>query len=726
VSEPPPTTLAATPYALRTETHDGIATITFDLPGEPVNKINRTVRDELVAVLDRIERDESIVAAVLLSGKRDVWIAGADIGEFLELRGAADAERLSADGQAMIARLERLRVPIVAAIHGACLGGGLEAALACAYRIATDHPRTLLALPEVQLGLIPGAGGTQRLPRVVGLRNALDMILTGKNVRARRALQMGLVDEIVHPAILKRIALERARGLASQKRGAAAGRRRGFGVMRFVIDRTAPGRSFAFRKAREGALAKTQGNYPAPLAAIEAMKAGFEMPREQAFATEARLFGEAASTDVCRQLIYLFFAGNALKKDPGVAVEPVPETLPVERMAVLGSGFMGAGIAGLAAQQGIIVRMKDAEHERVAAGFAAIRRLADERLERKHITRQELSDEMSRVTGTVSYSGFAGADLVVEAVFEDVQIKHQVLRETERVLRDNAIFATNTSTIPIATIAHASARPDRVVGMHFFSPVHRMPLLEVITTRRTDPQVVVSAVAFGRKLGKTVIVVNDGPGFYVNRILAPYLNEAGILLDQGARMEVVDEAMVKFGFPVGPIALMDEVGLDIAGKAGAIMATAFGARMTPARSLSSAVAAGRHGRKNRKGFYRYDYRGKKGGPDESAYELTPAGRQRVQFTAEEIQARLVLAMLNEAARCLADGIIRSARDGDIGAVYGIGFPPFRGGPFRYMDLLGGSDVVRRLEELNHRFPGRFDPAAILLEMSRRHTRFHEQ
>ncbi len=709
------------PYALNTEVHDGVATIVFDLPGEPVNKINRAVKDEFIALFDRLEHDRSIVGAVLISGKPDIFIAGADIEEFVQLRTAAEATQLSRDGQELLDRLERLRIPVVAAIHGACLGGGLETVLACRYRIASDHPKTVLALPEVQLGLIPGAGGTQRLPRLVGVRAALDMILTGKNIRAKKALQMGLVNELVHPAILREVALRRARELADPKSRRERGRASSSLIDR-VIDRTAFGRSFAFKKARESVLETTKGNYPAPLAALESVAAGFTMPRDDAMKNEARLFGAMAATDVSRHLIYLFFAGNALKKDPGVE-EPAPDPLPVRKMAVLGAGFMGAGIAGVAAQNGLVVRMKDAQHDRVAKGFATIRPLAEERYRRRHITRQQMEDELSLISGGIDYSGFASVDLVVEAVFEDLQVKHQVLREAERELPERAVFATNTSTIPIASIAQASSRPDRVLGMHFFSPVHKMPLLEIIVTPRTDRQAIVTAVSLGRRLGKTVIVVNDGPGFYVNRILSPYLNEAGILLDTGAKIEAIDAAMVSFGFPVGPITLLDEVGLDVAGKAGAILANAFGMRLTPARSLASVVAAGRYGRKNRSGFYLYDEKGKKGGVDESVYDLTATGRQRVDFTVEEIRSRLVLAMLNEAVRCAEEGILRSVRDGDVGAVYGFGFPPFRGGPFRYMESLGIAELARQLEDLNHRFPGRFEPADMLTHMARHNLSF---
>jgi 3-hydroxyacyl-CoA dehydrogenase/enoyl-CoA hydratase/3-hydroxybutyryl-CoA epimerase len=731
--------------ALAVEVTDGVAVITFDLPNESVNKLSRAVKDEFVALVARLERDTSVQAAVLISGKPDVWIAGADIEEFLQLKTAADAERLSRDGQMLLDSLERLRVPIIAAIHGACLGGGLEAALACRYRIATDHPKTILGLPEVQLGLIPGAGGTQRLPRRIGLTEALDLILTGKHVRAQKALKIGLVDELVHPSILRSVAIARAREVAEGRRKSERG---GGGLKGFVIDGNPAGRAIVLKKAREQTLAKSRGNYPALLAAIDAVAAGYDRGTAHGFREESRLFGEMAMTDVSRQLIFLFFATNELKKDPGVEPAHYPnlpvsafEPLPVEKLAIIGAGFMGAGIASIAVQHGTLVRLKDADHARVAKGYAAVRDVLKERLTRKQITRVQYSDYMALLGGTVDYSGFGNVDLVIEAVFEDLAIKHQVLRETEAVIRPTAIFATNTSTIPIAQIAQASSRPERVLGMHFFSPVHKMPLLEVITTAETHPQVTATAVSYGKKLGKTVIVVNDGPGFYVNRILSPYLNEAAILLDQGVAVDLIDKAIVDFGFPVGPITLVDEVGLDVATKAGKIMAEAFPDRMQAAKSIQAVVAAGRYGRKSKKGFYTYDKEGKKGDVDPSVYSLflapgsIPVAPSIVSHDASEasgsaemsaiqIQQRTVLAMLNEAARCLSDGIIRSPRDGDVGAVFGIGFPPFRGGPFRYMDTLGIQIVVQRLEDLNARFPGRFEPAEMLLEMARRRQSFY--
>ncbi|MEW5916136.1 MAG: fatty acid oxidation complex subunit alpha FadJ [Gemmatimonadota bacterium] len=708
--------------ALNVDRQDSIAIITFDLPGEPINKITRQVRDEFRALFDEFEKDSSIKAAVWRSGKTDNFVAGADIEEFLEWRTPSDAQRASEEGHALLQRLEQLRVPVVAAIHGSCLGGGLEAVLACAYRIASDDPKTVLGLPEVQLGLIPGAGGTQRLPRTVGLRNALDIILTSRNVRARKAGQMGLVHEVVHPAILLDIAIKRATELAggSLTRGRTARRRTAADL---ALDDNPIGRAVVFRQARERTLEKTKGHYPAPLAAITAVEAGFSLGRDRGYQEEARLFGELATGAVARELIFLFFATTALKKDPGVP-PPAPDPLPVEKVAVLGAGFMGSGIAALAAQQGTLVRLKDADHARVGKGLGSIRQLLGERLTRKQITRQQVEDYMSLVGGTIDYSGFGDVDLLIEAVFEDLAVKHTVLRESEAALPRHAIFATNTSTIPIAKIAEASQRPGRVVGMHFFSPVNRMPLLEVIVTPQSDAQVVRTVVHYGRTLGKTVIVVNDSPGFYVNRILSPYIVEAGRLLDSGAPIDTIDAALVRFGFPVGPITLLDEVGLDIAGKSGAVFYEAFGERVSPAHSLRKVVEAGRLGRKGKSGFYLYDAEGQKGGVDESVYRLYSSGVVRPDVSMAEIESRCVLAMVNEAVHCLEEGIISSPRDGDVGAVFGIGFPPFRGGPFRYIDALGADRVVKELEELHGRFTPRFAPAELLVAMARRGDRFY--
>ena len=703
---------APTEQTLRSEIVEDVLVVTMNRPGTPLNTLSPSLIGEFEGMLLRVNEDTLIKAVVLISGKPDSFIAGADIEQFLEITSAAEAERTSRMGQDLLDRLEKLRAPVVAAIHGACLGGGLEVALACRYRICTDHPKTTLGQPEVQLGLIPGIGGTQRLPRRVGLQAALDMILTGRSVRPKRAVQMGLVEEMVHPAILFEIALDRARGLAAGT--LQAPRRRSRGATSLLLEQNPVGRGVVFKKARDSVMEKTHGHYPAPLAALSAIQAGYARGFDEGLREEARLFGEMAMTDVSRQLVFIFFASNALKKDPGVD-PPAPVPRDVHKLGVLGAGFMGAGIASIAVQQDTLVRFKDTDTARVGKGLASIHGVLQERLTRRQITKHQFQDYMSLVGGTIDYSGFESVDLVIEAVFEDLALKHRVLEEVEPIIDSGAVYASNTSTIPITRIAEAARHPERVLGMHFFSPVHRMPLLEVIVTPVTSPEATVSAVAYGKKLGKTVIVVNDGPGFYTTRTLSAYMNEAGRLLDEGASIESVDNALVEFGFPVGPITLLDEVGIDVGGKVGLVLVEAFGERMAPSEAMTRVVGAGRTGRKGRNGFYRYDDAGQKGRVDESVYELI--GGERRPMSSDEIVQRCVLAMVNEAVLCLEEGVLRSPRDGDIGAVFGIGFPPFRGGPFRYVDSETAEKIVEQLEDLNARFSSRFAPAALLLDMA---------
>lgn len=717
---------------LRIEDRAGILVVTLDQAGDAVNKVDRRLGVEIERIIEMTDRDKTIRGTVITSGKPDIFIAGADIEQFFEFRNEQDAENASRFGQRLLNLLEKSRVPVVAAIHGACLGGGLELALACRYRVATDHPKTVLAQPEVQLGLIPGMGGTQRLPRLIGARNALDMILTGKNVRAKKAMAIGLVDEVVHPSILLDVAMKRADELSDGSLRPKRSITRGLAAT--ALDANPIGRRIVYKRARDTVVEKTHGHYPAPLAAIDVVRIGLERGIDDGLEEEARIFGEMAMTPVSRELVFLFFATTSLKKDFGVG-ENVGENSrhPVDKIAVVGAGFMGAGITSVAVQHGTLVRLKDTDVSRVGKGLAAVRDVLKERLERRQITRQQLDDMMVLAGGTVEYAGFGNVDLVIEAVFEDLEVKHRVLKEVEPLVPRDAVIASNTSTIPIAEIAAALKQRDRVLGMHFFSPAHKMPLLEVIVTEDTAKEAIVTAVAYGRKLGKTVIVVNDGPGFYTTRILSAYLNEAGRILDAGVALDIVDRALVEFGFPVGPFTLMDEVGLDVAGKVGLKMAEAFGARMMPGEGVRRVVESGRTGRKGHSGFYLYDEAGKKRGVDPSVYELIHAGDRRavpqsmgpvIGIEHDEIVSRCVLAMVNEAVRCLEEGILRSPRDGDIGAVFGIGFPPFRGGPFRYVDAIGADEILSQLDTLDGRFAERFKPAQLLVEMAQSHKRFY--
>jgi 3-hydroxyacyl-CoA dehydrogenase/enoyl-CoA hydratase/3-hydroxybutyryl-CoA epimerase len=488
-----------------------------------------------------------------------------------------------------------------------------------------------------------------------------------------------------------------------------------------LLDENPVGRALVLRQARERVLARTRGHYPAPLAALDVVTLGYAQGTEKGYREEARLFGELAVSEVSRQLVFLFFATTALKKDPGVT-EPAPAPTPVRKLGILGAGFMGAGIASIAAPQGTLVRLKDADHIRVGKGLASIRETIRERLTKKQITRHQFEDYMSLVGGTVDYSGFGNADLVIEAVFEDLEVKRQVLAELEAELRPEAIIATNTSTIPIHQISARARHPGRVLGMHFFSPVERMPLLEVIPTEATTPDTIVTAVRFGRRMGKTVIVVADRPGFWVNRILSPYMNEAGYLLQEGVGIELIDRTMTGFGFPVGPVALLDEVGLDVAQKAGGVMHEAFGDRMKPAAVLPRMLGATRLGRKNGRGFYVYKA-GHKAGVDKSVYQLLGV-RPSEEVHQDLVERRLVYSMLNEAALACADGVVRSPRDADIGAIFGIGFPAFRGGPLRMIDDVGAGRVVEVLYQLQEQFGERFRPAPSLLEMARSGGRYY--
>ncbi|HET7251537.1 MAG TPA: fatty acid oxidation complex subunit alpha FadJ [Gemmatimonadales bacterium] len=701
----------------RWELKDGVAVVTLDTPGAPVNVISRVVKEEMYELLAELERDANVKAVAFFSGKPDNFIAGADIEEFVQLKSTADAEQLSRDGQALLDRVAASTKPTVAAIHGACLGGGLEFALACRYRIATDHPKTQIGLPEIQLGILPGAGGCQRLPRLIGARAALDMILAGKSERAAKAFKLGIVDELVPPAILPDIALAAARRLAQDP----VPRRRRGGFLGTLLDGNPLGRLLVFRLAKRQVLAQTKGNYPAPLAALEAVRHGLSHGMKEGLQREAQLFGQLALTDVSRKLVQIFFATRELKKDPGAPGAPPPAE--VHRLAVIGSGFMGAGIAGTAVvQAGIDVRLKDADLGRVAKGLLAARDIVNDRLTRRRITKFEHARLVASLSGSDQYTGFGGAELVIEAVFEELSVKQQVLRECEAVLPATAVFASNTSTIPIARIAEGSKRPEQVIGMHFFSPVARMPLLEVIPTAATAPQTVSTAVGFGRRLGKTVIVVKDAPGFWVNRILGPYMNEAAHLLLSGVRAEEIDAAMVQFGFPVGPITLLDEVGIDVAQHAGDVLQAAFGERLTPPAALAALVKDGRLGRKAGKGFYTYP-NGKKGDVDASIYPLLGV-QPNGGIPAAEIVQRLTYAMLNEAARAVAEGVVRTPRDGDIGAIYGFGFPPFRGGPLRYLDDLGSDRVFAEMQRLAERLGPRFTPSEAIVDHARSLVRFY--
>jgi len=528
-----------------------------------------------------------------------------------------------------------------------------------------------------------------------------------------------LVDEVVSKESLLAAATQRARQLASGWRPKR--KISGNPILNLLLEKNPMGRSILFSQARKMILKRTKGNYPAPLKALESVQRGMATSFQRGLDIESKLFGELTVSPVARQLINLFFAITAAKKDTGVS-NPDISPREVRKLGALGAGFMGSGIAMVAADKGIPVRLKDKDAESVGRGLKACYDYFRERQKKRILDARQIEQRFNLISGTTGYTGFRTADLVIEAVFEDLAIKHQVLRDFEAVAREDCIFASNTSSLPITEIARAATRPENVIGMHFFSPVSKMPLLEVIVTEQTDDSVTATCVEFGKKLGKTVIVVRDGVGFYTSRILGPYMNEAAHLLAEGARIDDIDRAMVQWGFPVGPITLLDEVGIDVAAKVAKIVHAAYGDRLEAPDTMQRIVADGRFGRKSKKGFYTYD--GKKKRVDETVYDLLPHGRQRKHFPFEEIQQRLALAMINEAALCLQEGILRSPRDGDIGAIMGLGFPPFRGGPFRYVDSEGAKAIVERLESLAARLGGRLAPANILVDTAKAGRTFY--
>ncbi|WP_421134728.1 fatty acid oxidation complex subunit alpha FadJ [Alteromonas sp. A079] len=698
-----------------TKQDNGIAILTMDVPGETMNTLKAEFGDEISAMLDDIESDSSIKGVVLTSGKSNSFVAGADITMLAACRTAEDATTIAAGGQAIFDRIEKMKATFVAAIHGPALGGGFELALACHYRVCTDSASTQVGLPEVQLGLLPGSGGTQRLPRLIGIQQAMKMMLTGAPARAKQAKKYGIVDEVVPHSVLldvaEQFALKRKPERESPQKG----------MMNKVLETTGPGRSMLFKKAREATFAKTKGNYPSPGYIIDVIETGMSEGMEAGLRAEAQAFGKLVMTPESFQLRQIFFATTEMKKENGVeGVKPQK----MNKVGVLGGGLMGGGIAFVTSTKASVpVRIKDVRAEGIANAMKYSYDILNKKVKKRFIRNSEMQKQLALLTGTLDYSGYQDMDIVVEAVFEDLDLKQKMVADVEENCKESTIFASNTSSIPITQIAEKAARPENVIGLHYFSPVDKMPLAEVIAHDKTSEEVISSTVEFAKKQGKTPVVVKDGAGFYVNRILAPYMNEAANLILDGEPIEHIDKSLVKFGFPVGPVKLLDEVGIDVGTKIIPFLVEAFGERFTAPSAFDKVLADGRKGKKNQKGFYKYE--GKKPGKevDETIYSLlglTPSS----SLSEKEVAERCVLMMLNEAARCLDEGVIRNARDGDIGAIFGIGFPPFLGGPFRYMDTVGIKQIVERLNHFATVVGDKFTPADILVTMAENDQTFY--
>ncbi len=698
---------------------DGVAVALLDRAGEPMNTIGPVIFEDFSAVIDRVETDPAIKAVVIGSAKKGNFLAGADIRFFETLTDPDEAAAAIRELHALFVRIEALHAvhakPVIMAIDGACLGGGLELALTGSMRIATDGKKTQLGQPEVQLGILPAGGGTQRLPKIIGVAAALDMILTGRPARPHKALKIGLVDEVVPSEMLYEIAVKRAIESIDnlgESRGASV---KGFlapsHLQALAVEQNPVGRRVMFKKAEEAMLAKTKGLYPAPKRALEAVKIGVEQGNAAGYEAEATFFGELVTSSESKALRGIFFASQMMKYSTGISGHAEPKE--ISKVGVLGGGLMGAGITTVSVlKAGATARVREVDEASIGRALSHVSKEVSKQVERRRLTPFAGEQAMNKVTGTTGWSGFSNVDIVVEAVFESLALKQALLAEAEDVIGEDVVFASNTSSLPIADIAANARHPEAVLGMHYFSPVEKMPLLEIVVTDDTADWATVTAVEFGKRQGKTVIVVKDGPGFYTTRILVPYLNEAFFLLSEGASIEAVDEAMTKWGFPIGPLLLTDEVGIDVGAHISKIMLDAFGERMAGPDMAQGLLDDDRRGRKNGRGFYEYDDKGARGGVDENVYQALGLGPRR-EIPKAEIRERIALAMINEAARCLEEGIIQSALDGDMGAVMGLGFPPFRGGPFWWMDEVGAGEIVAKLEALAEKHGERFEPAEII-------------
>jgi 3-hydroxyacyl-CoA dehydrogenase/enoyl-CoA hydratase/3-hydroxybutyryl-CoA epimerase len=712
--------------------------ITFDDPERSMNVLTEDVMLRLRETLDEARtaaREARITAVVIRSGKSDSFIAGADIDVIAGVEDPIEAEATVRVGQSIYNEVAALPVPTVAAIHGVCVGGGVELSLACDHRVLTDAKKTTMSLPEVQLGILPAWGGTTRLPRLIGLQAALDLLLTGKRVNARKAKRIGLASDVVPAGGLDDGVRTFLDSLASDGSTTTKGRGPRRSLVTRALDGTPPGRRIVLTMARKKVLATTGGHYPAPLRILEVLRDHLGGTVEQSLAAEAKAAAQLLVSPVCKNLVHVFHMREAARKGTGLeretAANQAAEARRVDTLGVLGAGVMGGGIGQLAAAKGINVYLKDIQHEAVTGGLRHARGLFDKAVQRRRMSRREADQAQERIAGGLDYHGLSSADLVVEAIVEKMEVKKAVLRETEGHVSETCVLATNTSSLSVAEMAEALEHPERFCGMHFFNPVHRMPLVEVIRGPRTSDEAVVTVYRLSVALGKVPVVVGDGPGFLVNRILGPYLNEAGFLLADIGSVEEIDYVAKEFGMPMGPLRLIDEVGIDVSGHAGASLHAGLGERLTPAPLLLELGKTGRLGRKGELGFYRYA-KGKATEVDPGIYPALglPEGRSKsstsdLDATRRTIRRRLVLVMINEAARILDDGIVSAAQDVDLAMIMGTGFPPFRGGLLRFADTLHPRAVVDGLKEFGTTHGARFEPAPLLTRLASEDRSFYD-
>jgi enoyl-CoA hydratase/long-chain 3-hydroxyacyl-CoA dehydrogenase len=677
----------------------------------------------------QIEPRSDIKAVVFISAKKDNFIAGADIQDIKNVENKNDLLPIIEDGVTFFKDMKSKNIPLVAAINGACLGGGLEWALWCDYRVASDAASTKMGLPEVKLGLLPGFGGTQNLFPLVGVQAAMDMMLTGKDIRPAKAKKMGLVDVVCSPHALEHNAIRAAEDIINKKVKLTIPRKPK-SWMNYAIENTPPGQNKMWETINKMIMKNTNGVYPAPFAIIDCVKNGLKGGSlDDRLKVERENFVKLAQSNESASLIGIFDGMTALKKHNFGEAERKTKTI-----AVLGAGLMGAGIAQISAEKGYKVLLKDKNAQGITNGEKYIYGNWDKKLKKKRMTMHKHNQNTSNIVPLTDDSAtwkqqFGKADMVIEAVFENIDLKHAVIKEMEEHLPEHCIFATNTSAIPIAEIAKASKRPENVVGMHYFSPVPSMPLLEIIPHAGTSKAATAAAMDVGTKQGKTCIAVKDVPGFYVNRCLGPFLVEVSALARDGASLELLDKSMTNFGMPVGPITLADEVGIDVASKVAGFLSKAdLGARMEGGdiSLMEEMVEKGWLGRKSQQGFYTYDAKNPK--KKVISAEVKAYAQQFVKedlgLTEEDVQNRIVSRFVNEAVMCLQDEIIASPVDGDIGLIFGTGFAPFRGGPFRYLDTYGIDKYVAMMEGFAEKMGPQFEPCQLMKDMAKSGKKFH--
>ncbi|MEM7168335.1 MAG: 3-hydroxyacyl-CoA dehydrogenase NAD-binding domain-containing protein [Planctomycetota bacterium] len=687
----------------------------------PVNALSSAVMQELSEKAVELRTFQGVAALLIWSAKKEHFIAGADIAEIAGLTDVSLATAAAAEGQRIFGQLHELPFPTFAMIRGTCLGGGLELALALDYRVAAETSSTKIGLPEVNLGIIPGFGGCQRLPRLIGITRALPLILAGKRLPAKLAQRRGIVDALVPPEGFHAVAGRAVAQILAAPDKVAVRRRKLRGrIVRWLFEENPIGRRFVEKRARAQVAGLTAGNYPAPPAAITAVIDGYSKDLAAGLQLEAKLCGELIASDVCKNLISIFNSSeDARKLRVGDEDDTNAPSQPTDKAAVIGAGVMGAGIAQMLLSRGCDVRLRDLDSGALAKGLRTIAKLVEAQVKKRRLSPREQAELLSRLTHTTDLVGFAQLDVVVEAIVERLDIKQAALRELEAQMRPDTVFATNTSALSISSIQEGAEHPERVVGMHFFNPVHKMPLVEVIPGSATADWAVERVLKLTQRLGKYPILVQDSPGFLVNRLLAPLLNSACQMLEEGASGVEVDRVAVAFGLPMGPFRLLDEVGIDIGVEVSETLSAAFGSRVTPSPVLQKVLDRGDLGRKGGSGFYAYGGDGAPAWLDKNE-ALQNGGRH---FDREQIVHRLLDPLLDEAARCLEEGIIDRPSVVDLGMVMGTGFPPFRGGPLRYADAVGLPQLLQRLEQRHDEGDPR-TPCELLQELVRGKNGFY--